>query len=311
MLPVLNIGAVERETGLSKDLLRMWERRYGFPQPDRDSQGERQYGAAEVAKLRQVKRLMDAGLRPGKLVTQGLDELDRMVALRAPQPLDAGPTLAADLVAAARVMDVRALRAHFSAVALAHGLRALVDGVVDAHHRIAAASARGELAPVVVASFDHAAAQALGSVIQGLAQAVRPARATRAVLGTLAGDAHGFVLAVAEAVWTIGGAHCLSVGLEAAPAGFGAAGAACSADVACVAVSERFPVRQLAGALEAVRRQLPDGTPVWVFDGGGRRRVPQGVRCLASVEELARAVAQHPLSAAMHYNPQPLLRTVI
>jgi len=24
----LNIGAVERETGLSKDVLRMWERRY-------------------------------------------------------------------------------------------------------------------------------------------------------------------------------------------------------------------------------------------------------------------------------------------
>ena len=27
------ISAVERETGLSKDTLRMWERRYGFPRP--------------------------------------------------------------------------------------------------------------------------------------------------------------------------------------------------------------------------------------------------------------------------------------
>ena len=32
----LNISAVERETGLSKDVLRMWERRYGFPTPARD-----------------------------------------------------------------------------------------------------------------------------------------------------------------------------------------------------------------------------------------------------------------------------------
>ncbi|HRI93726.1 MAG TPA: MerR family transcriptional regulator, partial [Accumulibacter sp.] len=35
-LPVMNIGAVERDTGLGKDTLRVWERRYGFPQPTRD-----------------------------------------------------------------------------------------------------------------------------------------------------------------------------------------------------------------------------------------------------------------------------------
>jgi len=61
----LNISAVERETGLSKDVLRMWERRYGFPKPLRDDNGERQYTVAEIAKLRGIKRLMDVGMRPG------------------------------------------------------------------------------------------------------------------------------------------------------------------------------------------------------------------------------------------------------
>jgi hypothetical protein len=28
---LMNIAAVERETGLGKDTLRVWERRYGFP----------------------------------------------------------------------------------------------------------------------------------------------------------------------------------------------------------------------------------------------------------------------------------------
>ena len=37
---VLNISAAERETGLSKDVLRMWERRYAFPKPSRDDNGE-------------------------------------------------------------------------------------------------------------------------------------------------------------------------------------------------------------------------------------------------------------------------------
>ena len=60
----LNISAVERETGLSKDVLRVWERRYAFPKPSRDENGERVYTAAEIAKLRAIKRLMDVGLQP-------------------------------------------------------------------------------------------------------------------------------------------------------------------------------------------------------------------------------------------------------
>ena len=39
----------------------MWERRYGFPKPGRDENGERQYTLAEIAKLRAIKRLMDVG----------------------------------------------------------------------------------------------------------------------------------------------------------------------------------------------------------------------------------------------------------
>ena len=49
------IANVERETGLSKDLLRMWERRYGFPAPARDANGDRIYPADQVEKLRLLK----------------------------------------------------------------------------------------------------------------------------------------------------------------------------------------------------------------------------------------------------------------
>jgi DNA-binding transcriptional MerR regulator len=79
-----NISAVERETGLSKDVLRMWERRYGFPKPARDDNGERQYTAAETDKLRAIKRLMDVGLRPGKIIALSLGELNAMADARAP-----------------------------------------------------------------------------------------------------------------------------------------------------------------------------------------------------------------------------------
>ncbi len=72
---VFSIAAVERDVGLSKDVLRVWERRYGFPAPTRDPHGERLYDAGQVARLRVVKRLMDQGFRPGRLLRASDAEL--------------------------------------------------------------------------------------------------------------------------------------------------------------------------------------------------------------------------------------------
>jgi hypothetical protein len=76
----LSIASVERETGIPKDTLQVWERRYGFPAPDGDENGERAYPPTQVQRLIQIKRLMDCGHRPGKLLRLdelGLAELNR------------------------------------------------------------------------------------------------------------------------------------------------------------------------------------------------------------------------------------------
>ena len=72
------ISAVERDTGLGKDTLRVWERRYRFPQPQRDGNGDRVYPIEQVNKLRLLKRLIDNGHRPGKVVHLGFDELQAL-----------------------------------------------------------------------------------------------------------------------------------------------------------------------------------------------------------------------------------------
>lgn len=69
------INVVEKETGISKYLLRMWERRYTFPRPDRDQKGERLYSSVDVEKLKIIKSLMEEGYRPSKVINQQLDEL--------------------------------------------------------------------------------------------------------------------------------------------------------------------------------------------------------------------------------------------
>lgn len=69
------INVVEKETGINKYLLRMWERRYSFPRPVRDLKGERLYSEDDVAKLKIVKSLMKEGYRPSKIIDRPINEL--------------------------------------------------------------------------------------------------------------------------------------------------------------------------------------------------------------------------------------------
>ena len=69
------INVVEKETSISKYLLRMWERRYSFPRPGRDQKGERVYTNDDLEKLKLIKALMEEGYRPSKIIDQTLPEL--------------------------------------------------------------------------------------------------------------------------------------------------------------------------------------------------------------------------------------------
>lgn len=59
----LSIGDLAQETGLSPAVLRMWETRHGFPEPQRLESGHRRYSAADVERVRHVLRRKDAGVR--------------------------------------------------------------------------------------------------------------------------------------------------------------------------------------------------------------------------------------------------------
>ncbi len=68
---LLPISVVEASTGIAKETLRAWERRYGFPMPVRDAAGERLYSAQQLGQLRDAKRLIDRGARPGQIFVNG------------------------------------------------------------------------------------------------------------------------------------------------------------------------------------------------------------------------------------------------
>ena len=69
------IHRVAKLTSLSKDVIRVWERRYGLVKPSRSSNRYREYSDEEVALLRFVKAQMEQGATIGSLAAEGHDSL--------------------------------------------------------------------------------------------------------------------------------------------------------------------------------------------------------------------------------------------
>lgn len=59
-----------------------------LPQPGRDSFGERSYPLAQVEKLRIIKRLLDAGHRPGQVVAMSVEQLQSITESLLAGPMD-------------------------------------------------------------------------------------------------------------------------------------------------------------------------------------------------------------------------------
>lgn len=75
-----SIRVVAQRTGLSMEVLRAWERRYGFPRPRRrDGSNRRVYAPEDVERLLRIRCALDAGYRIGDVVDKAPAELDALV----------------------------------------------------------------------------------------------------------------------------------------------------------------------------------------------------------------------------------------
>lgn len=66
--PRYRIQAVSQITGVPAATLRAWERRYGFPEPERTASSYRLYSEADIESIKQLKSLCSRGLSPSEAV---------------------------------------------------------------------------------------------------------------------------------------------------------------------------------------------------------------------------------------------------
>ncbi|MDE2275582.1 MAG: cobalamin B12-binding domain-containing protein [Burkholderiales bacterium] len=306
----LSIAAVERDTGLSKDTLRVWERRYGFPLPARDTLGERAYPLEQVEKLRLLKRLLDAGHRPGRIVPLPLEELQSIAEQTVDQPqrgLEAA--LRSDDVRAhidlVRAHDAPALRASLARLLARVGVARFVTEVVGPlNSAVGDAWLRGQLEIFEEHQYTETIQSLLRQAIAGLPPPAAGA-APRVLLGTFPGEPHGLGLLMAEALLTLEGCHCVSLGVQTPLWDLVLAAGAYRADIVGLSFTGCTSPNQIVDGLTELRAKLPPLIGLWA--GGSapvlHRRALAGVEPFAAMDGLPAAVQRWRAARVTWHDP--------
>lgn len=290
----LGIGVIAREIGLTKDTLRVWERRYGFPQPLRSDGGERVYPAEQIARLKIVKRLLDGGHRPGKIMRLSLDALQQLAGSATPRagllPDDALDSLV-ELLAAGQVGEVRKVLAQRL---LAFGLgRFVIDTAAPLATRVGDAWASGKIQVYQ----EHLFSEILQHLLRGAMNLMPDGRQDaesrpRVLLTTMPGEQHGLGLLMAEAMLMLSGATCIPLGTQTPLLEICAAADAQHVDIVALSYTAMMGPQEVWSGLGELRDRLPSAKHIWV--GGSSpaltRRTMSGVEHVAVLGRVDEAV---------------------
>ena len=289
-----NIAAVERDTGLSKDVLRMWERRYGFPLPGRDGNGERLYPADQVERLRWIKRLMDQGHRPGKLIAVPVEELSRLAPRRQAEAgikAEGGRADLGEMLALIKQHDgpayLQAMQQRLARTGFQHFVQ---DTVAPLTQLVGAAWEDGQFEVFEEHLFTELTKRLLRQAIATLPGANR---SPRIVLTSVPNEQHLLGLLMVESLFALEGADCIPLGTQMPLLEISRAAVAHRADIVALSFSAAFPKRQIPGLLRQLREILPDAIQLWVGGSGVARLAPmKGIHCLGSFESAINRLAE-------------------
>lgn len=294
-----SIAEIERDTGLGKDALRVWERRYGFPQPLRDARGDRLYDRQTLDRLQLIKRLLDAGHRPGQVVALPASDLQALLQGSCMPPDRTGEPATGlsgwrELLELGSPSALRAaLRQEVQRLGLAH---AIEQSLAPLGQQIGAAWMAGELTIHHEHQFSEAVQAVLRESIAALESAPgHVAGAPRVMLTTLAQEQHQLGLLMAECFFALERCERIALGINMPLAEILASASHYRADIVALSISPYAAAREVSEQLDRLRDQLPAEVELWI--GGGwtqaaRRRLPAGVQRVLSAAQVSAELAR-------------------
>lgn len=278
-------------TGVAEATLRVWERRYEVVRPVRSSGGYRLYDDAQLAVLREMAALVEAGV-PASRAAASVAELTAMPAA----PEDAGAVSArpdgSEFVAAAASLEPAAL-ADVLGRALASGPFEEVadDWILPQLVRLGQAWESGELS---VAQEHFASAGLMRAVAAVFDAAPATAGGPAVLVGLPAGDRHQLALLCFATCLRRRGVEVVYLGSDIPTGEWVLAAERSRARAAVVGVTATTTLTVTQELIDALRRVSP---PLSVWVGGSLRDAVDGAHPLPDRVAEAAALLHRSLAA--------------
>lgn len=296
------ISVVADRTGLSRDVLRVWERRYAAVEPMRSAGGQRLYSDAEVARFRLLAAATKHGRSISSVAALPDAELERLVADdEAERPLSLHTTdgvahaeRAESALTHVRALDGSSLDRDLRRAIARHGTSAFLEEIVPTlMQRIGDEWQAGR----VGIAHEHLASAAVLAIIMEAMRAVPEAPgAPRLLVATPSGERHAVGAALAAAAAARDGWTIIYLGVDVPAADIVAAASATGARAVAVSVVHAGDDDAVVRELRATRAALPIGVPL-IAGGNAAVRLADsldapGVVVCGSIAAMRRVLAR-------------------
>ena len=295
---MLGIGALSRASGIPVDTLRTWERRYGFPRPERKPSGHRLYAVACVPRLRRISEALARGVRASQAVgatDEGLSTLLRAYGTGSIPTAGAAPGVVPELfqlLASVRRYDGLGLgRAMLGAWGRLGPLEFVRGCVAPLLTAVGVAWERGELE----IRHEHFLSERLSDLLRTLRVPFEErAEGPLVLLTTLPGEFHVLGLQMVALLLAAVGCRVLLLGAQTPVAEIAALARDTEARAVGLSVSAVTATPTTVRAIGGLRRALPAKTQLLVGGHAAPARVGGAVRLTdpADVEAWARRLAR-------------------
>lgn len=278
------IGVVAERTGLSPDLLRVWERRYRAVEPSRSLDGQRAYSDADVERLRLLRLATMAGRSIRQVARLTTDELARLVREDEVARQEVSRRAETAVLASAdedveraleltRAVNAPGLESFLRRTAAAFGLPVFLDGVVaPLLRRMGEEWAAGRLSPAQ----EHVATAIVQRVLDGAIHfLVAPHDAPNLLLATPAGEQHRMGSILAAAAAAAEGWRVTYLGPDLPAGEIAAAALAVAARVVGVSIVYAGERDRVLAELRALRSGLPATVPLVAGGAGAGALAPE------------------------------------
>lgn len=258
------IAVVAERTGLSQDVLRVWERRYGVVTPLRDPAGLRLYTDQDVHRLVLIQAAMRGGRsisRVAKLSTNALELLitEDDIARKARVPIpssayDPGEVVAASL-SLARALDAAALDAALRRAAVVMGMPAFLETVAaPLLRRVGDEWHAGRLSP----AHEHLVTSSLHDIVMAMMRAfTNRAGAPTVLVATVAGERHVIGASLVGAAAALEGWNVVYLGGNLPTSELAASAIAASARLVAVSIVYVEDSESVIREMRELRERIP------------------------------------------------------